>query len=247
MDPQAKGLLLTWIPTTWSKILEGRGAGDQASRARNDLLVRYHEAVFHYFRLKIKDVHAAQELYGNFALRLIESDQLIRNADPARGRFRDYLKTALHHMVVDHYRRLGRQKKVQRLEIDVPGPEPKPDDFDPVWRQELLNQAWKTLEEADRASGQLHYLVLRYQSDHPEARAPSVAEWLADRCGRPFTPMAVRTTLHRAREKFARFLLDEVEHSLGKPTLDELERELIDLHLLLYCRRALARRREAGR
>jgi RNA polymerase sigma-70 factor (ECF subfamily) len=247
VDPQAKGLLLTWIPTTWSKILEGRGAGDRASRARNDLLVRYHEAVYHYFRLKIRDEHAAQELYSNFALRLIESDRLIRNADPARGRFRDYLKTALHHMVVDHYRRQGRQKKPQRLEGDVPGPEPKQDDFDPVWRQELLNQAWKALGEADRDSGQLHSPVLRYQSDHPDARAPAVAEWLAARCGRPFTPEAIRATLHRAREKFARLLVEEVEHSLGQPTLDELERELVDLHLLPYCQRALGKRREAAK
>jgi RNA polymerase sigma-70 factor (ECF subfamily) len=243
MDPQGKGLLLTWIPTMWSKVLEGRGAGDRAARARNDLLVRYHEAVYHYFRRKLKDENVAQELYSNFALRLIESDRLLRHADPSRGRFRNYLKVALHHMVIDHYRRQGREKKVLPLPPDVPE---RDSDFHPVWRQELLNQAWKALEESDRATGQHLYPVLRYQSDNPDAHAPEVARWLGDQLGRPFTPEAVRQTLHRAREKFSRLLLEEVERSLENPTLDELEQELGELQLLTYCQRALARRRQTA-
>jgi RNA polymerase sigma-70 factor (ECF subfamily) len=242
MNPQNKDLLLTWIPTLWSKVLEGRGGGDGAARARNDLLVRYHEAVYHYFRLKLKDENAARELYSNFALRLIESDRLLRHADPARGRFRNYLKTALHHMVIDHYRRQAREKKILPLPDDVPE---RDSDFQPVWRQELLNQAWKALEEGDRASGQYLYPLLRYQADHPGAHAPEVAGWLSEHLGRPCTPEAVRQNLHRAREKFSRLLLEEVERSLGNPTLDEVEQELGELELLTFCRRALARRRES--
>src|SRR3954465_6957577 len=40
-------------------------------------------------------------------------------------------------------------------------------------------------------------------------------EWSAD-------PASVRHALHRAREKFASLPLTEVEHSLGKATLQEL-------------------------
>ena len=115
--------------------------------------------------------------------------------------------------------------------------------FSPLWSQELLNQAWKALEEHDRRSGQIHYAVLRYQSDHPEQRAPQIAQQLGPKLGREMTPESVRQTLHRAREKYAELLLEEVERSLGTPSVEELEAELIDLQLLSFCQKALDKRR----
>jgi RNA polymerase sigma-70 factor (ECF subfamily) len=240
-------LLHSWATTTWPKILQGRGAGDEAAAARNQLLIRYHEAVYHYFLKKLRDPHAAQELYSNFALRLIESDSLIKRADPGRGRFRNYLKTALHNMVMDYHRRKKRDGKVQPLHLD-PGEHDVPtddegDSFKPIFAQELLNQAWKVLREHEKATGQLHYSVLRFQADHPEVRAPVMAEQLSESLGKPLSPDAVRQALHRAREKFATLLLEEVERSLQNPSLEELEEELIDLQLLIYCKRALDKRR----
>jgi RNA polymerase sigma-70 factor (ECF subfamily) len=239
--------------TTWRPILAGRGQGDGAQQARNELLVRYHEAVYHYFLKKIRDPHAAQELYSNFALKLIESDSLIRGADQQRGRFRHYLRTALHHMVIDYYRKKKREKERvlgqnapdgDRV-LDVPEAPERDGDFSPVWQQELLNQAWKALEAQEKKTGQPHYTVLRCQSDHPEVKGPRLAELLSARLGKPYTHDGVRQALSRAREKFSHLLLEEVEHSLGRPTLAELEEELVDLQLLTYCKKALEKRRQA--
>jgi RNA polymerase sigma-70 factor (ECF subfamily) len=244
-------LLHSWVMTTWRPILNGRGEGDAARTARNELLVRYHEAVYHYFLRKIRDPHAAQELYSNFALKLIESDSLIRSADQERGRFRHYLRTALHHMVVDYYRTKKREAKV-RLDgwdpadsgrLDVPEAGDRDGDFSPVWQQELLNQAWKALEEFEKRTGQPHYTVLRCQSDNAGVKGPRLAELLTAKLGKPYSHDGVRQALSRAREKFARLLLEEVERSLGEPMLDELEEELIDLQLLPYCKKALEKRR----
>jgi RNA polymerase sigma-70 factor (ECF subfamily) len=246
---QENQLLLSWISTTWPKVLQGRGQEDGAAKARAELLVRYHEAVYHYFLQQLRDPHVAQELYSNFALRLIETDQIIKRADPKLGRFRNYLKTILHHMVIDYYRSRGR-KKEQPLPLDVSIPDViaqesgDPDtDFPPIWRQELLNQAWKGLEEQEKKSGHLYYTALRYQSDHADQRAPQIAEALSKRCRKSFTPEAIRQVLHRAREKFAQLLLEEVERSMETPGVDELEQELIDLQLLVYCKKALEKRR----
>ena len=46
----------------------------------------------------------------------------------------------------------------------------------------------------------------------------------------------------RAREKFARLLLEEVVHSLDPSPVAEVEQELAELELLEYCRLALRRR-----
>ncbi len=239
-------LLHSWVVTAWPKIFEGRGDGEGALKARHELLVRYHEVVYHYFLKKLHNHHAAQELYSNFALRLLESDALIAGVDPNRGRFRAYLKTALHNMVNDYYRRQGQGPHIGPLPTDPSAVEVVQEEdsaFPPLWRQELLNQAWKALEASEKGGHGIGFAVLRYQSDHPESRSPQIAEELTQRLGRPITSDAVRTALHRAREKFAALLMDEVERSLQNPTLDTLEEELIDLKLLPYCKKALEQRR----
>ena len=242
-------LLHSWAKTAWSKILLGRGQDDEAAQARSELLVRYHEVVYHYFVKKLRDPNKAGELYSNFALKLLESDKLLKSADPSRGRFRNYLMRSLHHMVIDHYRAEASKKgNLKPLDIDPAQPDAAAGDdaFSPLWRQELLNQAWKALEDHDQHSKQIHYAVLRHQSDHPEQRAPQIAEQLGPKLKHELTPESVRKTLQRAREKFADLLLEEVERSLGTPTVEELEGELIDLQLLSYCQKALDKRRKAS-
>jgi hypothetical protein len=61
-------------------------------------------------------------------------------------------------------------------------------------------------------------------------------------CGTgPLTPAGLRQLLHRAREKFADLLFDEVVQALEAPTPEQIEEELLDLGLLYYCRPALDR------
>jgi RNA polymerase sigma factor (sigma-70 family) len=233
-------LLHSWVKTAWSKILLGRGNGDAALQARNDLLVRYHEVVLRYFLTKLRDEHAARELYSNFAVRLLETDALVKRADPDRGPFRYYLKQALHNMVRDYFR--GGRTGPLPLTDDVPGPDTSEDDFRREWRQELINQAWRALEELDRAGQSQHYVVLRFHSDHPHLRAGQMVEQLGAKLGKPMTTDGVRQARHRARERFGALLLAEVERSLRSPTHDELEQELIDLRLLEHCKKALSER-----
>jgi len=45
--------------------------------------------------------------------------------------------------------------------------------------------------------------------------------------------------LHRARQKFAALLLDEVAHSIERSTAEQVAEELADLGLLDYCQPAL--------
>src|SRR5207249_5271323 len=85
------------------------------------------------------------------------------------------------------------------------------------WCDELLARAWAALATVDARTGQPFYAVLRFRADHPQMRSPQLAEQLTAQLGRPFTAAGVRQTLHRAREKFAAFLLDEVTHSLAHP------------------------------
>jgi DNA-directed RNA polymerase specialized sigma24 family protein len=100
MDQQVADL--ADIPTRWSIVLHAaQTKGDAAAAARNELLVRYHEAVRRYLRRKMGDYHAAHHVYSNFAMRVLEVHPFIKRADPARGRFRFYLIAVLKRMIAD--------------------------------------------------------------------------------------------------------------------------------------------------
>ncbi len=69
-----------------------------------------------------------------------------------------------------------------------------------------------------------------------------MAEQLSTQLGKPLSAAGVRQTLHRARDRFADLLVDEVVQTLGRSAEEDLEQELIELNLLKYCQPALDRR-----
>jgi hypothetical protein len=70
-------------------------------------------------------------------------------------------------------------------------------------------------------------------------RSADLAGQLGALLGKPVSAAWVRQTLHRARHKFAQFLVAEVQGTLDNPTAGQLEEELGELGLLEYCRPAL--------
>ena len=72
------------------------------------------------------------------------------------------------------------------------------------------------------------------------ARRPraGVEAWLV-RLQKYLAHAGVRQILHRARERFAKLLLAEVQSSLDTLVCERVEAELVDVGLLEYCRPAL--------
>jgi RNA polymerase sigma-70 factor (ECF subfamily) len=241
MHPKRRSDCLSQIATPWSLI--GRmhdGQDDAASSAQGLFLQRYCGAVYRYLWGAVRDEDAALDLCQEFALRCLRGD--FRRADPRRGRFRDYLRTALVHLVSD-YRKAQRAQPQPLpshvLDAGARPPETAEDDFLHSWREELINRTWQALANAQPT----FHAVLFLHVQQPELPSPRMAEQLAAQLGRPFTPANVRVLLHRAREKFADLLLDEVAASLEAPAEGGLLEELRDLRLLKMCGAAFERRR----
>jgi RNA polymerase sigma-70 factor (ECF subfamily) len=192
------------------------------------------------------DQDAVDDVFQEFALHLIAGD--LRGADPRRGRFRNFVKGTLFHLVADYHKQ--RRKWPRPLPDGVTALAANPDDaesdrqFEESWRDELLARAWAAMAEMESETGQPFYAVLRLRAEHPETRSPQLAEQLASRLGRSISPAGVRQMLHRAREKFAALLREEVTHSLANPTTEQVQQELAELGLLDYCRPASERRQE---
>jgi RNA polymerase sigma factor (sigma-70 family) len=236
---------LSRINTAWTAVRQAHGADEDArSAARQQLVQRYAGAIFRYLLGAVRDPEVAHELFQEFALRLLRGD--FRNADPERGRFRNYVKSALFHLVTEHWRQ--QQKRPRSLpDVAEPADEPAPPESDQVflqgWRNELLQRTWEALARLEQQTGQVFYSTLRCRVENPELSSERIAAQLGARLKRPLTAAGVRQTLRRAREKFSDLLLDEVGCSLQTADLDAIEQELIDLGLLSYCQDALQRRR----
>jgi RNA polymerase sigma-70 factor (ECF subfamily) len=236
---------LSLISTLWSLVRQAhRAPAEVANSARQQLLDRYGGAVRRYLRKVLHDPDAVDEVFQEFALQLVHGD--LRGAHPGRGRFRNFVKGTLFHLIADYRQQQAawpRPLPAESAALATDSQDVESDrHFVESWCDELLARAWATLAEIEAATGQPYYAVLRFRADHPEMRSPQMAEQLAAQLGRPFTAAGFRQILHRAREKFADRLLDEVTHSLENPGAEQLEEELVELGLLDYCRPALGRR-----
>lgn len=239
---------LSRISTIWAVVLEANRGGVEGGTGAVELMIhRYHGAVYRYLLAAVRDSDAADELFQEFALRFSRGG--FRNADPGKGRFRDFLRTVLINLIHDH----GRAKKRRMDSLSPDNPEPAhqseelslEDSFVMSWREELLDRAWRRLADFEAQAGQPYHTVLRYRSENPEARSGEIAAFLTEHLqpSQPFTDVGIRKLLQRGREQFADGLIEEVSSSLSSTDITRIEEELIDLDLLAYCRSALERRR----
>jgi RNA polymerase sigma-70 factor (ECF subfamily) len=244
MDPSNPLEHLSQIETLWSMVLRANQGPDASATAQDKILKRYGGVVHRYLLGLVRDPHVADDLSQEFALRFLRGD--FRNAHPDRGRFRNFVKSAIRNLVTDFYRRKKAQPANLPLEAaELVGCEPPVDldeDFLASWRQELLARAWDLIKQKEERAKQPFYTALRLRADRPELRSAQLAEEIGRALGRAVSDTWVRQVLFRARNLFAAFLLDDVIHSLENPTLEQAREELSDLGLLSHCSDALDRR-----
>lgn len=226
---------LSRIHTQWTMVHEAHRADSLSNReARAALIERYVAAAFRYLLGATRDPQIAEEVCQEFALRFARGD--FHKADPKKGRFRNYLKTAMINLMRDYYRK--RQAQPQQLGDEAAEPAVGLDDddasFDASLREELLHRTWTSLQRANTN----YHAVLLARVQFPDLTSQGLAEKLQQQLGRECSAAWVRKTLERAQRKFADLLVAEVRNSLPEdgPGLQE---ELQELDLLRYCKSAL--------
>lgn len=159
--------------TMWTVIGLAR---DGSREALEKLLVRYREPLLAYLRGRGVSEHDAEDLAQEVFLQ-ISSEEFLKKADRAKGRFRTLLLRVTQHLLSSGLRKhysLKRGGGCKRLSIeDLPeGADPPvaDDSFDGLWARNLLRLALEKLEaETSRLKVPYHRaLVLRYV----EGRSP---------------------------------------------------------------------------
>lgn len=225
---------LTEIPTEWTLIRaahaptpEGSPPGPEVAEAMQTLIARYHDAVDRYLKLKLRDENLADEVKQEFWAKLLTHK--LAGADPSKGRFRDYLRTVLHRLIIDHFR----TRKLQQLPPgDLVDPSKPDDDFDHVWRELVIKRVWARLDTYEVTTPKNRYAtVLHLRVDQPDAAIEDLSATLSERLGMKVSPEAFRKTLQRARAKFLELLVRELRETIHPAEPEDIEAEIFDLGL----------------
>jgi len=225
--PPPQGERLSSMETCWTVLQTAHTMGPEGQLAMRELIGRYHDAAERYLRMKIRDPNLADEVLQEFWEKLL--NHKLAGADVHKGRFRDYVRTVLHRLIIDHFR--GR--KLQPLPPgDLLDPSEPDDDYDRVWREALIRRVWSRLETYEATTPKNRYAqVLRLRVGDPEAPIEDLAERLGAKLGTRVSPEAFRKTLQRARGKFLELLVEELRATIHPTTPDDIETEIYDLGL----------------
>jgi RNA polymerase sigma-70 factor (ECF subfamily) len=243
MSSDDVGARLSRIDTLTSQVRDAvRGSGEAARQAQEQLFERYRLAVHRYLLGALRDEQAADEVFGRLWEKVLTGG--LQGFDPAKGRFRNYLRTVLSRLVCDH--RNERHKRREITGEGVPEAEdPSPDAdqlFSQSWTRTLCDLAMQALKEANPT----YHVVLRLREEGPDLSSEELAERAAEALDVSLDVPNARKLLHRARERFGDLLLQEVIRSLGHPSRDELLEELGAVGWRHYLQAALDRRGLGG-
>jgi RNA polymerase sigma-70 factor (ECF subfamily) len=230
------GTHLTQLETNWTTIRTAHIEGPEGQAAMSDLIGRYHDAVLRYLKLKLRDSNLADEVFQEFWTKLLTHK--LAGADGNKGRFRDYVRTVLHRLIIDHFR--GR--KLQSLPPgDLLDPSQPDADYDRVWREAVLKRALTRLETYELRTPKNRYAtVLTLRRDHQGKSIEEIAALLSERVGSKITPESFRKTLQRARGKYFELLIQELRDTIHPATDEIIEEEIKAQGLGQFYRRHLA-------
>lgn len=218
--------------TRWSIVLQARDATPATAPALAMLCHTYRPPVLAYIRRRGYAPDQAEDLTQTFFTHFIER-AWHAGADPARGRFRAYLLTAVKRFLIDRDIEAHRLKRGGGVHFDDITAEPSLDlasdetpdaAFDRDWAIAVVDAAMMRLrEEAERAGK----LALFEQLSEFVAERPDESEYarLAEALGMRRNTLAV--AVHRMRTRLRDLVREEVAQTAVDP--DSLADELRDL------------------
>jgi DNA-directed RNA polymerase specialized sigma24 family protein len=229
------------FPQTRRSLVARIGAGEPAERraAQGELIATYWKPVYAYLRLRWRhDNERAKDATQGFFAAVIEKHWLA-DFDPARARFRAYLRACVDRFVANEERARAAQRRggdVAHVELDFDGaeselgrrdpPDPNTLDawFENEWRRSVLAGALADLERECEARGQRTRFEAfrRYDVEPGSASERPTYDELARELGIPVH--AVTNALAAARREFRERVLERLRAAAHDE--DEYQAEL---------------------
>ena len=149
--------------------------------------------------------------------------------DYKKGRLRDFLVRGLRSAAKS---RLSELPQDETPQVDWEQLTIESKEWLRLWREGLLERAWRSLERKEHAEPELPvYSVLHLATTNPQATPEMLAVQVNTEFGLQIDQRVVREVLPEARSMFAQLVADEVAETLGTPTIEEVKREIGQLGL----------------
>ena len=225
--------------THWSVVVRARGESRDARDALGSLCRAYRPPVVAYIRSRGHAADAAEDLAQTFFTRFIE-DAYQTVADPARGRFRAFLLTALKRFLINADAEAHALKRGGGVRMDVlTGDAPSGGDwlansssperaFERSWAIAVLDSAMRRLrEEAGRAGkgelfDQLHEFLTERPDEADYARAAAALNLRRN---------TLAVAVHRLRHRLRELVREELSQTTA--CKDDLDAEIRELRATL--------------
>jgi RNA polymerase sigma factor (sigma-70 family) len=231
--------------TRWSVILASADAqtGDQkAAEALAQLCRTYWRPIFAFVARRVHSQEDAEDLTQEFFVKVLKGD-LLRRADPERGRFRSLLLKAVKGFLNDAQDRARRRKRggeakfiswdewmaeaPSHLMLPIAAEKSWPAEkvFDVRWAATVAEQALRRLQEeceAHKRPRVFDVLSGALTADRSDITYEPLARELAVK------PAEVKTLLHRLRQRYRELLRAEIAETVADPAdVDEEVRYLV--------------------
>lgn len=223
------------FPNTRWTLVRSAGEGLNA-HALAELLRLYAPALRAHLRFTIRDDHRVEDLVQGFLTDKVIEQRLIGYADPARGRFRTFLLTALDRYVIDQIRRTSAQKRSPRdgfhnLDEHSDSLHASTDQsvFDRAWATQVVEEVLSAMRQHCEMSDRRDLwdvFEVRYLKPAIEGAEPEPHESIARRLGLA-SPEQAANLLVTSKRMFTRhFKAAVARYSLSD---DEVREEVAEL------------------
>jgi RNA polymerase sigma factor (sigma-70 family) len=231
--PEAHGGV--FATTHWSVVLAaGRDDTPQSAEALETLCRTYWYPLYAYIRRRGYSPADAQDLTQDLFVQLLRKNYPAR-ADPAKGRFRNFLLHALNQFLADVRERALTLKRgggqfiisldegaaEDRYRLEVAGALTPETLFERRWAQTVLDRALMRLraEFVTEGKGEAYEVL---QAFEPGDQSPLSYADAAVRLG--VSESAVKSTIHRLRQRHRELVREEIAHTV--PTVADIDDEL---------------------
>ena len=218
--------------TRWSVVLQARGQDGDARAALESLCRTYRPPVLAYIRSRGYPNDAAEDLTQSFFASFLERGHFAA-ADPARGRFRAYLLTAIKHFLINADVRSLRAKRGGGIRFETlddaleaaPAAGEDPERvFEQSWALAIIDAALRRLRREAQSAGKGELF------DHLRdflAEPPTEADYSRVAAALQMRRNTVAVSVHRLRQRLRELVREEVAQTAAGREAFEVElREL---------------------